>query len=100
MNTPWTPAAEIPDNDRPVLLSVARPTGKPFTVRACYIRRYEIESFDNASECQCEYNEENDMFYIAHGWYELISFWEDWSFIAIDAIPLAWQELPEYEEAQ
>ena len=46
-------------------------------------------------DCTSEYNEENDEFYIAEGWYEVIKNWDDYGFVAIYDFVTHWMPLPE-----
>ena len=49
-------------------------------------------------DCVSEYNEENDEFYIAEGWYEVIKNWDDYGFVAIGDFVTHWMPLPEFPE--
>ena len=46
-------------------------------------------------DCVSDYNEENDEYYIAEGWYEIINNWDDYGFVAIDDAVTHWMPLPE-----
>lgn len=96
----WKPAEELPTNTRPVLLAVQRKTGKPFVVRARYVPRFSEEQVGDDSDEIGEYCDEDDTYYAKEGWYECISFWDEWSSVAINAVALAWSELPEYKMPQ
>ncbi len=61
---------------------------------------YHAERFKNLAygvddDCVQEYNEENDEYYIAEGWYEVIKNWDDYGFVAIDDTVTHWMPLPE-----
>ena len=61
---------------------------------------YHSEKFKNLAygvddDCVSEYNEEDDEYYIAEGWYEVIKNWDDYGFVAIDDFVTHWMPLPE-----
>ena len=65
-------------------------------VRAEWIpaRSEESQEYDDTDGID-EYVEEEDCYYIREGWYELIDYWEEYGYIAIDDPVICWCELPE-----
>ena len=46
-------------------------------------------------ECNCEYSEEDDEFYLCEGWYEVIKNWDDYNSVAVEDFVTHWMPLPE-----
>ena len=46
-------------------------------------------------ECNCEYSEEDDEYYLCEGWYEVIKNWDDYNSVAVEDFVTHWMPLPE-----
>ena len=46
-------------------------------------------------ECNCEYSEEDDEFYLCEGWYEVIKNWDDYNSVTVEDSVTHWMPLPE-----
>lgn len=60
-----------------------------------YAEKFKHLAYGVDDDCVSEYNEENDEYYIAEGWYEVIKNWDDYGFVAIDDFITHWMPLPE-----
>lgn len=60
-----------------------------------YAERFKHLAYGVDDDCVSEYNEKNDEFYIAEGWYEVIKNWDDYGFVAINDYVTHWMPLPE-----
>lgn len=60
-----------------------------------YAEKFKHLAYGVDDDCVSEYNEENDEYYIAEGWYEVIKNWDDYDCIAIDDFVTHWMPLPE-----
>lgn len=60
-----------------------------------YAEKFKHLAYGIDDDCVSEYNEENDEYYIAEGWYEVIKNWDDYGFVAIDDFVTHWMPLPE-----
>ena len=45
-------------------------------------------------ECNCEYSEEDDEYYLCEGWYEVIKNWDDYSSVTVEDFVTHWMPLP------
>ena len=45
-------------------------------------------------ECDCEYSEEDDEYYLREGWYEVIKNWDDYNSVAVEDFVTHWMPLP------
>lgn len=48
-------------------------------------------------ECDCEYSEEDDEYYLCEGWYEVIKNWDDYNSVAVEDLVTHWMPLPSTE---
>ena len=48
-------------------------------------------------ECDCEYSEEDDEYYLCEGWYEVIKNWDDYNSVAVEDFVTHWMPLPSTE---
>ena len=46
-------------------------------------------------ECNCEYSEEDDEYYLCEGWYEVIKNWDDYNSVAVEDFVTHWMPIPE-----
>lgn len=60
-----------------------------------YAEKFKHLAYGVDDDCVSEYNEEDDEYYIAEGWYEVIKNWDDYGFVAIDDTVTHWMPLPE-----
>lgn len=60
-----------------------------------YAEKFKHLAYGVDDDCVSEYNEKNDEFYIAEGWYEVIKNWDDYGFVAINDYVTHWMPLPE-----
>ena len=48
-------------------------------------------------ECDCEYSEEDDEYYLREGWYEVVKNWDDYNSVAVEDFVTHWMPLPSTE---
>ena len=48
-------------------------------------------------DCNCEYSEEDDEYYLCEGWYEVIKNWDDYNSVAVEDFVTHWMPLPSTE---
>lgn len=46
-------------------------------------------------ECDCEYSEEDDEYYLCEGWYEVIKNWDDYNSVVVEDFVTHWMPLPQ-----
>ena len=46
-------------------------------------------------ECDCEYSEEDDEYYLCEGWYEVIKNWDDYNSVAVEDLVTHWMRTPQ-----
>ena len=46
-------------------------------------------------ECNCEYSEEDDEYYLCEGWYENIKNWDDYNSVTVEDFVTHWMPLPQ-----
>jgi hypothetical protein len=91
---------EQPKPGKYVLLTVRRDPrfgvgDKPFVIKGVFFRKRFCECDEGVG---VDYDNEDKAWYPA-GWYEVIGFCEEYSYVSIDAKVVAWAELPKpYEE--
>jgi hypothetical protein len=86
---------ELPVNNE-VLAVYINTAGKERIVRARYYRKFERDlGSDLDDSCPVDYNEDDDTYYIAEGWYELIDNWDDYYSVCITEGDVSyWTYLP------
>jgi hypothetical protein len=89
----WIPVSErLPEGA--VLAYYTNSHGKGRRIRARYVKRFTQESED-IDNFDAQYNEDDDTYYDAEGWYELIDNWGDYSSVAVvEGEVTHWQPLP------
>jgi hypothetical protein len=89
----WIPVSErLPEGT--VLAYYTNSHGKGRRIRARYVNRFTQESED-IDNFDAQYNEDDDTYYDAEGWYELIDNWGDYSSVAVVEGEIThWCELP------
>jgi hypothetical protein len=69
------------------------PAGKRRMIRAKYARQFQIEA--EGDDCETEYNEDDDTFYIKAGWLECIDNWGEYSSCyVVEGAVTHWKRLP------
>ena len=46
-------------------------------------------------DCNCEYSEEDDEYYLCEGWYEVIKNWDDYNSVTVEDLVTHWMPLPQ-----
>lgn len=86
---------ELPETGRMVLVYYKNSYDKIRRVTAFYARRFCFEA-TLEDECEIEYNEDDDNFYLMPGWYERIDNWAEYSSVFIhEGRVTHWMPLPE-----
>jgi len=88
---------DMPESGRTVLVVAHNSrTGRRTIIRAIHLEKYaeEITDFNDAYEPMTDYDEENDVYYCAEGWYEQIDYWDDPCSVYVDDPVTHWQPLP------
>ena len=79
--------------EKECLAAYSTPNGKVRLIRAKYARKFQIEAEDD--DCETEYNEDDDTFYIKEGWLECIDNWGEYSSCyVVEGIVTHWMPLP------
>ena len=47
-----------------------------------------------SDECECEYSEEDDEYYLCEGWYEVIKNLDDYNSVPVEDFVTHWMPLP------
>ena len=92
----WIPVTEsLPESGKHVLLCCEiRPGNRKYVCDGYYAAAKTEKSYGNSGDIACEYDEEQDEYFLLEGWYEVIKNWDEFSSIAIDDFAVAWQPLP------
>lgn len=95
----WISVERLPESGEHCLVSctVKRCDGTlgQYICIGYYAEKFKHLAYGVDDDCVSEYNEENDEYYIAEGWYEVIKNWDDYGFVAIDDFVTHWMPLPE-----
>lgn len=97
--TGWISVNErLPECGKKVLATYKNEYGKDRTICAMYAERHKIESTSN-EDCDDEYSEELDNYFIKEGWYEVIENWPDYSSVVVhEGVVTHWMPLPDAPE--
>jgi hypothetical protein len=88
--------AQLPEKE--CLAVYVTPRGKQRMIRAKYVRKFQIEA--QGDDCETDYNEDDDTFYIKAGWLECIDNWGEYSSCYVtEGFVTHWQPLPEFPVA-
>ena len=97
----WIPVKDrLPENGVHVLLccEMHRCGGEIAGKYVCdgyYAEANKIIAGDFPDECDCEYSEEDDEYYLCEGWYEVIKNWDDYNSVRVGDFVTHWMPLPE-----
>ena len=92
----------LPENGVHVLLCCEMPryggeiTGK-YVCDGYYAEANKIIAGGFPDECNCEYSEEDDEYYLCEGWYEVIKNWDDYNSVTVEDFVTHWMPLPSTE---
>ena len=91
---------ELPENGAHVLLCCemrgygGEIAGK-YVCDGYYAETNKIIAGGFPDECNCEYSEEDDEYYLCEGWYEVIKNWDDYNSVTVEDFVTHWMPLPE-----
>ena len=84
-----------PESGVHVFICCQTASGGRYVCDGYYAERWKVEvNTYYTDECACEYNEENDAYYLEEGWYEVIKNWDDYSSVFIQDTVTHWAEMP------
>ena len=92
----------LPENGVHVLLCCEMPryggeiAGK-YVCDGYYAEANKIIAGGFPDECNCEYSEEDDEYYLCEGWYEVIKNWDDYNSVTVEDFVTHWMPLPSTE---
>ena len=89
----------LPENGVHVLLCCEMPRygGEIAGKYACdgyYAEANKIIAGGFPDECNCEYSEEDDEYYLCEGWYEVVKNWDDFNSVAVEDFVTHWMPMP------
>lgn len=90
----WMPIETAPKNKK-IIVKYKNCNGNTRTVFAKYIEKFTEEpNFD--AECETDYCENDDTYYLKEGWVELIDNWDEFTSVYFDArnVPSHWMLAP------
>ena len=90
----------LPENGAHVLLccEMRRCDGEIYGKYVCdgyYAEANKIIAVGFPDECDYEYNEEDDEYYLCEGWYEVIKNWDDYNSVTVEDFVTHWMPLPD-----
>lgn len=90
----WKPIATAPKNKK-IIVRYKNVCDKERTVFAKYIEEFTEES-NSETECETDYHEERDTYYLKEGWVEMIDNWDEFSCVYFDSrnVPTHWMDIP------
>ena len=89
----------LPENGAHVLLccEMRRCDGEIYGKYVCdgyYAEANKIITVGFPDECDYEYNEEDDEYYLCEGWYEVIKNWDDYNSVSVEDFVTHWMPIP------
>ena len=95
----WIPVTErLPESGVHVLLCCeVRYGGEIAGKYVCdgyYAEANKIIAGGFPDECNCEYSEEDDEYYLCEGWYEVVKNWDDFNSVAVEDFVTHWMPMP------
>ena len=91
---------ELPENGAHVLLCCemrgygGEIAGK-YVCDGYYAEANKIIAGGFPDECNCEYSEEDDEYYLCEGWYEVVKNWDDYNSVTVEDFVTHWMPLPQ-----
>lgn len=94
----WMPIETAPKGKK-IIVSYKNAYGNDRTVFAKYIEKFTAESTCD-TECETDYSEDDDTFYLKEGWVELIDNWDEFSSVYFDSrnVVTGWMPAPPVKE--
>lgn len=90
----WTSVGEMLPMTECLAVYVT-PGGKKRIIRAKYAHKFKIEAGGD-DDCETEYNEDDDTFYLKEGWLECIDNWGEYSSCyVVEGVVTQWMPLPD-----
>ena len=96
----WIPVEdELPESGAHVLIccEMRRYGGEIAGKYVCdgyYAEANKIIAGGFPDECNCEYSEEDDEYYLCEGWYEVVKNWDDFNSVAVEDFVTHWMPMP------
>lgn len=91
---PWIPVTErLPESGECVLVACGTRSGTDYVCKAFYVAPKTIP-VEGDWECDCEYDEESDEYYLTEGWLERIHNWDEYASVYITDTVTHWMSLP------
>lgn len=92
----WVPIGEtMPESGTHVLLGCeTRPNGKTYVCDGYFAKKNTI-TCGSTGDVNSDYSEEDDEYYLAEGFYEIIKNWDDFGSITISDFVTHWMKLPD-----
>lgn len=90
----WLPIETAPKGKK-IIVKYKNAYGNERIVFAKYIEKFTEESTCD-TECETDYSEDDDTFYLKEGWVELVENWDEFSSVYFDSanIPTGWMPAP------
>ena len=102
----WIPVEdELPESGAHVLIccEMRRYGGEIAGKYVCdgyYAEANKIIAGGFPDECNCEYSEEDDEYYLCEGWYEVVKNWDDFNSVAVEDFVTHWMPMPEQPKGE
>ena len=85
----------LPEHGRNVIATYLNSYGKHRIIVGHHVERWKAES-DGEFDCDDEYSEEMDGYYLKEGWYEQVDNWSDFASVSVSEGEVShWMPLPE-----
>lgn len=95
----WIPVSDPPESGVHVWLCCVTPSGKQYACDGYYAAPKSIIC-DSGGDCNSEYDEEKDEYFLLEGFYEVVKNWDDFSSVAIEDSVTHWMPLPTAPEKE